>query len=225
MRKYQSHGMGLNSVALSELLDNEVERVNVDPGGEHPLTYLYEPYYLEHQKVTVLHPEVEGFNNIYNYYFQHVGCAPFRAYRSCTDRWKSRPLSKYYKAPSIVYIGIAYDERHRVKLHEKNGITYEYPLVDEKVTRKGCIEIVEDAGLKTPPKSGCYFCPFQSKQSWMKLAIDHPEHYQKAIELEELSPNIDLYPKGLRWLQGRMDEKLEQTKLVDEDWECQFCMS
>jgi len=225
MKKYQSHGMGLNSVGLDQILDNDVERVHVDPGCEHPLTYLYEPYYLQHQEITIIHPEVEGYKNIYDYYYQKVGCAPFRAYRSCTDKWKKRPLESYYKDPAIIYLGIAYDERHRVKLYERGGFTYEYPLVDEKITRKGCIELIEDAGLKLPPKSGCYFCPFQSKQSWIKLCKDHPEHYQKAIELEELSPNIDLYPKGLRWLHGRIDENLEQTTLVDEDWECQFCMS
>jgi len=222
--KYQTFGFGVNSVALAEILPSDVERVFSDPGAEEPETYGYIDYYLPNHKVKILTPEVEGYTNIYEYYYNKVGCPPFRAYRSCTDKFKVRVLEGYMKTPAKVYIGIAYDERHRVKIHEKGGFTYEYPLVDEKITRKGCIEIIEDAGLRVPPKSGCFFCPFQHRLSWQRLARNHPELYWKAVALEELSDKIDLHPKGLRNL---WPPPLTLTEALnpEEDWECGFCFT
>jgi len=221
--KYQSFGFGVNSVALTEILPEHIEKVFSDPGAEMPETYDYiEYYHQQDRKVTILTPNVEGYTNIEDYYRLHVGCAPFRAYRSCTDKFKLRVLEKYFKKPATICIGIAYDERHRVKIHEKGKLTYEYPLVDEKITRKGCIEIIEDAGLRVPPKSGCFFCPFQPKASWQRLARNHPELYWRAVSLEELSDKIDLHPKGLRNL---WPPPLTLTEALnpEEDWECGFC--
>ncbi len=230
MKSFQSFGYGVNSVALSEILDKRIERVFSDVGSELPETYSYVDYYrgLGH-KVTILIPNVQGYTNIEDYYRYHVKCPPFRAFRSCTDKFKIRTLNKYFgRDPDNkikLYLGIAYDERHRSKkLKERDDkhYSFEFPLVDEKITRKGCIEIIEDAGLKVPPKSGCFFCPFQPKASWQRLARNHPELYWRAVSLEELSDKIDLHPKGLRNL-WPPPLTLKEALDPDEDWECSFC--
>ena len=78
-----------------------------------------------------------------------------------------------------------------------------------------------------PVKSGCFYCPFQRKSRWIDLLRNHPELYERAIILDELSSSIKLYDKGLRWLKGRVDLGLEQKTLFtrdeDDEWECQFC--
>ncbi len=229
MRKIQSSGMGLNSIALSAILGNEYEIVFSDVGSESPDTYKYMDYWRGlGNKLTVLIPSVEGYHNIEDYYRYKVKCPPFRAYRSCTDKFKKRTLERYYgKDPEnkvLISMGIAYDERHRARTFETRNYIFEYPLVDEKITRKGCIEIIEDAGLKVPPKSGCFFCPFQPKASWQRLARNHPELYWRAVSLEELSDKIDLHPKGLRNL-WPPPLTLKEALDPDEDWECSFCFT
>ncbi len=59
-----------------------------------------------------------------------------------------------------------------------------YPLVDMRLTRRDCAQIILSAGLPVPPKSSCYFCPFHRMSEWRKLRKDDPESFQKAVELE-----------------------------------------
>ena len=229
MKEYQSFGYGVNSVALSEVLHHEPLKLFADTGNESDETYVFQRYYEQIHDVIVLRDPVQGFTSLYDYCIAYK-TVPHRAFRWCTDKFKRQRVNQFYKDDSepIVYMGIAYDERHRAKVDKKGKITYRYPLVENGITRKQCIEIINEAGLQVPPKSGCWFCPFQSKQSWIKLLKNHPEQYEKAVQLEANSPpNVDLYPHGLDWLRGRVDTGLEQTHLVieeDDGWECQFCM-
>lgn len=67
----------------------------------------------------------------------------------------------------------------------KKGVGYKYPLIEHHITRKACKRIIRDHGLRVPPKSGCWFCPFQKTSQWRKLSINHPDLFKKAVELEE----------------------------------------
>jgi len=58
------------------------------------------------------------------------------------------------------------------------------PLIDLRLTRRMCHDIIADAGLPDPPKSSCYFCPFHSPKAWMTLRAEHPDLFAKAVELE-----------------------------------------
>ena len=50
--------------------------------------------------------------------------------------------------------------------------------------------ILENAGIDYPDyykwreRSGCYFCPFQTKKSWLDLYENHPNLYKKAMSYE-----------------------------------------
>ncbi len=217
MIEYQSFGGGVNSVALSEVLDHSVEKIMADTGCEGRPTYRYLAEYPH--PITMLKGHVEGCNDIEEWCHK-LGHAPFRMYRSCSDKWKYRVIEKYYERPCLVYIGIAYDERHRVKIHKKGKITYRYPLVEQKITRNKCKRIILDAGLPVPPKSGCWLCPFQSRGSWWKLAREDPDLFWRAVEIDELSTKIGIYkmPGDLRKLWPP-----PSTFIIDEDWECQHC--
>ena len=226
MKEYQSFGYGVNSVALAEELDNKLLKLFSDTGNESNETYSYKIYYEQkHSDVIILNDPVQGFNNLYDYCVNYK-TVPHRRWRWCTDKFKRQRLNNYYKNDGevTVYLGIAYDERHRAKMEKKGKITYKYPLVENGVTRQNCIEIIQEAGLVVPPKSGCWFCPFQSKQSWLRLLRDHPDQYELAVQLEKNSPpDVDLYPHGLEWLKGRVDLELDQKQLFTDDWECNFC--
>lgn len=40
------------------------------------------------------------------------------------------------------------------------------------------------AGLPEPPRSACWFCPFNSGRRWSELRRDRPELFERAVELE-----------------------------------------
>lgn len=219
MSVIQSFGAGVNSVALSLILPDSVERVFADTGAEQPETYEYLKQHNFH--LTVLDSPVEGCNNIIDWCHK-LGHGPFRMRRSCTDKFKRRRIEKYIKRPAIIYIGFSAEEAHRAKTTDgeafkRQGIEYRYPLIEQGITREGCKKLIRDAGLPVPPKSGCYICPFQPKGSWWRLARQHPDLFWKAVEIDELSKKIGLWrdPGDLRhlWPPQMVFEE-------DEGWEC-----
>ena len=62
----------------------------------------------------------------------------------------------------------------------------EYPLIDLRIKRAECKEIISNAGLPVPPKSACYFCPFHSMKTWADMSRDRPELFAKTVELEQI---------------------------------------
>jgi len=225
VKEYQSYGAGVNSVALAEVLHYKPERVFADPGCEYPETYEYLKGYPH--EVTTLHPIVEECSNIEEWCHK-LGHAPFSQMRSCSVKWKHRPMEKYMKPPCTVHIGIAYDERHRVKVYEKNTrrgkFYYSYPLVEQGITRAQCVEIIHEAGLQAPPKSGCWFCPQQSKASWWRLGRQHPDLFWRAVAIDDLSDKVKLW-EGTQAVRGLRALWPPQTVFEEEEgWECQLCM-
>ena len=61
-----------------------------------------------------------------------------------------------------------------------------YPLIDAGLYRNNCIQVVEDAGLGTPRKSACVYCPYQSDHRWAEMKRDNPDEFEKACKLDEL---------------------------------------
>ena len=189
MKRYLSHGMGVNSTALMLLLEDEgieFESVFVDHGGDYPETYEYVNYLRDKGfEITVIIPEVEGCKTIEEYCMKWR-IIPGRWWRWCTDKFKIRPLIKYYEKPCIDYIGIDYDEQRRAKnLKAKKGIINSYPLIEKKITRNACIDIVKEYGLNPPPKSGCWLCPFMPKLAMRALLLNHRDLYERRKYLEK----------------------------------------
>jgi len=191
MKLYLSHGMGVNSTALMLLLEDwgvKYEAVFVDVGTEYPGTYQYLDYLKEQgYDITVLKPNVEGFDNLYDY-CKHHKVFPGLNTRWCTDKFKIRTLRKYIKTPCVMFIAIAYDEKHRAFTKPlKKGVVNSYPLIDYRIDRKKCIEIIKEHGLKVPRKSGCWLCPFASKTEIRELYLKYPDLYEKRKEIEQLA--------------------------------------
>lgn len=113
--------------------------------------------------------------------------------RSCTAEFKIRTVGRWVKAngatkedPALVAIGISADEFHRAgRGKEEFAQQRVYPLLDLNIDRIGCTKIIREAGLKVPPKSSCFFCPFHRPQTWSELRRDRPDLFDKAQELED----------------------------------------
>jgi len=128
-----------------------------------------------------------------------------------------------YVKPAIAVIGLGYEELFRMYKPHLSEYTVEYPLIQRKMKRKDCIEYIKRNGYEVPPKSGCYFCPFQGVKEWADLRNKHPDLFEDAMRLEEMDmnyPSYGLFPKKgwtLRRLNGYLSNMV-QTTLLDEDY-------
>ena len=114
--------------------------------------------------------------------------------RTCTADWKIRVLGKWLKAhgataddPATVSIGFSWDEAHRVgRAMNRPSERLAYPLLDRRLNRSDCLRIIERAGLASPPKSACWFCPFHKPSVWATMRRDEPLLFHQSADLETL---------------------------------------
>lgn len=197
---------------LDDIRCGNIEIVFCDHGGDWPETYEYVEYIKKSLdiKITILKVKINDSNGLYNYFYDH-NAIPLHQYRICTDKGKIRPFNKYIEKPSEVFLGITWDERKRARPNKLKTLVNCYPFVEQRITRDRALKIIEKAGLKTPNKSGCYFCPFQGKVEWKRLYDEHNDLFVKAIELED-NTNNHILPSG-RSLQSLYNEFKFQSKL------------
>lgn len=110
--------------------------------------------------------------------------------RQCTSKWKVEPIEKWLRtqgtAHATVQLGISLDEFHRAKDSRTKWVTNRFPLIEQRLTRRDCRRILENASLPIPPRSSCYFCPFHTQAAWQVLAVYHPSLFDEAAELEKI---------------------------------------
>jgi len=153
--------------------------------------------------------------------------------RWCTSDAKIVPIYKgfirpaqergQYVKPATAIIGLGYEELTRMYKPHFTEYTVEYPLIDRKMRRQDCVEYVKRHGYESPPKSGCYFCPFQGVGQWKLLRKEHPDLFEDAMALEESDinyPSYGLFPRPgwtLRRLDGFFSDSIQLT-LTGEDF-------
>jgi len=177
---------------------------NVGEDSENPDTLTYveniaKPYaaahgieFVEVRRKKTIRQQVVGDNRDIPIPMYLASGAPGN--RKCTLRWKSERIQTYLRrtwgftkqSPALVGIGFSLDEFHRMKT-DKPGMVQKlsYPLIDLRLTRRDCIQIIKDAGLPIPPKSSCFFCPFHSPAHWARLRAEHPDLYADAVYIEK----------------------------------------
>ena len=153
--------------------------------------------------------------------------------RSCTVDFKIKVADRWLlengaeMSGATVGLGISLDEWHRMR----RGIDPEtpwkelaYPLIDLRMDRQDCINVIARAGLPVPPKSSCFFCPFHTMQVWQEMRNKQPDLFQKACELEELMRQRSRkLGKGDIWFTGKQKPlamattELVQRSLFEEE--------
>jgi len=234
MSEMLSLGAGLNSVALAIILANqgwEGPIVFADTGAEHPDTYCYLEYfernYLQPRglQVTRILPGSEYHERSeldLETFCLDRGIIPLLAVRWCSVEWKRTPLENWRQAHGydIGLQGICASEPHRVR----DDPAVSYPLVDLGIHRHQCREIIQEAGLAVPRKSGCFFCPGQALGQWRSLYMDHPELYERACVLEDNAAenrqkHVTLDPHGKYTLRQHLDRRWKGQMQMDlSDW-------
>lgn len=190
MKKYLSHGLGINSTALMLLLEDkgeDFESVFVNHGCDYPETYKYLGYLQENgHDITVIIPNCYGYHSIEDYALRYNFFPSIRT-RWCTTSFKIKPLRQYYQKPCVEYVGIDAGEIHRSKKekYKKDDKDVQYPLIEQGKNREKCKKIIIDHGLKLPFKSGCWCCPFMTSLEVRRLFLEDPDLYEKRAKFEE----------------------------------------
>ena len=130
--------------------------------------------------------------------------------RQCTDDYKITPvnnairelygLKKYARTPKTeIWLGISIEEIERIKYPRYKWQTFVYPLCNYTVIkgevqvtkftkgfrRSDCQKWLADHNLSIPPKSSCFFCPYQSNHSWLEMKRNRPQEWDQAITLDK----------------------------------------
>jgi len=199
-----SYGGGVNSSALYFYIKQLGLKLDLvifsDTGVESKETYeTVENIKIQCKKDNIDFVIVQStYGNLYDYYFKKKAVMSIMR-RDCTSKFKIAPIRQYLrkefgkKTKFIQYIGIAWDEAHRVARSDVKYMTYSYPFVDDKINRQGNVDILEKNNFKAS-KSGCIGCMFQNKQSWYDLVKNDIKEFEK---WEKLELNCSAYPKVL----------------------------
>jgi len=91
----------------------------------------------------------------------------------------------YEYARYFIATGRPVTVQKRAKPNQTKGVTSMWVLIEHDIDRQGCKDLITKAGLEVPPKSGCYFCPFQRIAQWRELRMKHPALFRKVQELEQ----------------------------------------
>lgn len=162
--------------------------------------------------------------------------------RNCTTDWKIAVVDRWVKQQKIGHVvtglGISTDEWQRVRSTDwSDGLVSEggnkkafgfwkkreYPLMLLKLSRAQCYRIIADAGLPTPPKSSCYFCPFKKRAEWIELRQTQPDLFEEAAQIEDALNNKGL-PRTYRLHPSRKplrDAVADQSLMFPEDDICE----
>jgi hypothetical protein len=210
-KRILSWGFGVQSTAIGVMSClGDLERldyiIGCDLGNEHPVTYLMMDYYKRFFEKYGIPTYIIKTDPI----FSVPGDMPLwlstggHLNRNCTFNLKIRPFrmkirellglrmdnkGRVRKSTAIAYLGISYDEAHRMKESRLEWLENYFPLVERKITRNDCIEYFKKHNLPIPPKSGCSVCPFRGKAHLIELKEKYPEEFEKVVEFDKFIRN------------------------------------
>lgn len=161
--------------------------------------------------------------------------------RSCTEDFKIKVIDRWLKVngatkdmPAVIGLGISLDEFSRMRTDDSRYPfkRKEYPLIDMRLTRQDCINIIGRAGLPVPPKSSCWFCPFHRLTEWRRMKEHEPHLFAAAINLEKrVNEKRASFGKDPLFLTDKLiplDRAVQHTQHeLDFDLACEsgFCMT
>ncbi len=101
------------------------------------------------------------------------------------------------------------DEQREGYISKRPNITARFPFREGGLVKEDILRILDEAGVGLPSyyswrtRSGCFFCFFQRKYEWVRLAEEHPDLFQRAVQYEE-KVNFEEQASSRRftWSQG-----------------------
>ncbi len=122
----------------------------------------------------------------------HGGLLPSPKKRWCTVMMKIKPLEEFVgDDEAISYIGIRAHENRDGYISTKPNLKPVYPFKEKGLVKADILRLLEESGIGLPDyyrwrsRSGCFFCFFQRKYEWVKLAEEHPDLFAQAVDYEQ----------------------------------------
>lgn len=186
---------GKDSTALAVFMSQhhpelEIEYFFCDTHKELPETYEYLDRIEARLGITIQRLESErGFDHWLDIY---GGMLPSPKARWCTKQMKILPLEKFVgEDEAVSYIAIRADENREGYVSTKPNITPVFPFREHGLKKADVFQMLEESGIGIPDyyrwrsRSGCFFCFFQRKYEWVKLAEEHPDLFAEAVRYEQ----------------------------------------
>lgn len=112
----------------------------------------------------------------------------------CSNEWKKRVFRRFLRArgfgptrPVVTWLGYSVDEVGRATASDVRWQEYQWPLLfDVPMRREECRALIESAGLPSPPRSSCYFCPLHRNEEWREIRDHEPADWAKAVKYDAL---------------------------------------
>ena len=108
--------------------------------------------------------------------------------RSCRSARHCARLAQVPRGTStpvvVSWIGISADEMLRMKPAREPWIETRWPLIERRISRRGCLDWMREHGYPEPPRSACTFCPFHSKAEWRRMQREDPASFTDAISFD-----------------------------------------
>jgi|15BtaG_2_1085339.scaffolds.fasta_scaffold14971_2 hypothetical protein len=186
-----------------------------DPGAEHPDTYKLLKDITEWAKKNNGIPIIKLNKSLYKDLLsnhkdtKHTSVPAFIENsdgkssiirRECTQHYKIDVVLKKIRElhglkprqrmrPTELWLGISVDEIERVKVSRQYNVENVYPLVDKRINRSDCKNLLSKYGFINVKKSACVFCPYTNDRDWKSMKINFPKEFAKAIKVDEAIRN------------------------------------
>lgn len=241
---FVSYGGGVNSTSLLIECFNRKLKIDyitfADTGAETPATYRFIKYFnewlIEHNMPQITILKKGGRAETLEEECIRTNTLPSRTYGfgKCSLKYKAEPQEKFLRAKVkknkraniIKVIGYDADEWCRAERaapydKERPYKTW-YPLIEWNIGRDECLEIIEAAKLRLPPKSSCFFCPSMKASEIRDLKFQFPKLYERALFLEDNAKNNLTSIKGLGRSWSWKDYDTQQFFPFIE--QCSYCL-
>lgn len=197
---------GKDSTALAILMHKkfpQMEYFFCDTHKELPETYEYLDRIKARLGITITYLSADrGFDHWLDVY---GGYLPSPKVRWCTRKLKIVPLEQFIgNDEAISYVGIRADEKRDGYISTKPNIKAVYPFKEAGLVHADIIRLLDESGIGLPSyyrwrtRSGCFFCFFQRKYEWVKLAEEHPDFFAEAVKYEQEHSD----GRKFTWVQG-----------------------
>ncbi|MCI0371328.1 MAG: hypothetical protein L0214_08090, partial [candidate division NC10 bacterium] len=123
-------------------------------------------------------------------------------HRQCTAEYKIRPIQRKLREllgvrprqrvrrEVLALLGISVEEAHRMRPSRTPLIRNAYPLVDARMGRGDCVDLIRAQDLPVPKKSACVFCPYHAGTYWLELRDHYPEDWAQAVRMDNAIRNV-----------------------------------
>ena len=129
--------------------------------------------------------------------------------RQCTEEYKiveiNKAIRKIYglrkyqrTVQTEIWFGITIEELGRLKYPRYGWQIYFYPFCNLRMIknrseqqgfpvfrRTDCTSWLNHRGFPIPPKSACFFCPYQSNTRWLDMKKNRPQEWNRAVKLDQ----------------------------------------